>query len=75
MAAGIVKWFSNAKGYGFIQGNEVEEDIFAHYSSIEMDGYRSLRKGEPVEFEITQGPRGLHAANIRRAESEAPASS
>jgi len=62
---GKVKWFNNAKGYGFIIADGKGEDLFAHYSAIEMDGYRTLKAGQPVTFEIIQGPRGLHAIKIR----------
>jgi CspA family cold shock protein len=65
MASGTVKWFSNAKGYGFIMSEDVQEDIFAHFSAIEMEGYKTLKQGQPVEFDITQGPKGLTATNIR----------
>jgi cold shock protein len=65
MAAGKVKWFNNAKGYGFILPESGGEDLFAHYSSIQMDGYKTLRAGQDVEFDILQGPKGMHAVNIR----------
>lgn len=65
MATGVVKWFSNAKGYGFISPEEGGDDIFAHFSAINMDGYKTLREGQKVEFEITQGPKGKHALNIQ----------
>lgn len=65
MANGNVKWFSDSKGYGFIQQPE-GEDVYVHYSSINGDGFRTLAEGEPVEFEIVQGPRGLQAANVRK---------
>lgn len=68
MAMGTVKWFSNAKGYGFIAPEEGGEDVFAHFSAIEMDGYRSLREGQRVEFDVTQGPKGLQASKIRNTE-------
>ncbi|MGD8783892.1 MAG: cold shock domain-containing protein CspD [Thioalkalispiraceae bacterium] len=71
MAIGIVKWFSNSKGYGFISPEQGGDDIFAHFSSISMDGYKTLRKGQKVEFECTQGPKGLHATCITPSESEA----
>jgi len=67
MATGKVKWFNNAKGYGFILSDEGGDDLFAHYSSIQMDGYRTLKAGQPVEFDIQQGPKGFHAVNIRAA--------
>ncbi len=66
MPTGKVKWFNNAKGYGFIlpgeEGNG--EDLFVHYSSITMDGYKTLKAGQQVSYEIIQGPKGLHAINI-----------
>ncbi len=65
MASGTVKWFSNAKGYGFIEPDGGGEDIFAHFSAIEAEGYRTLKEGQKVEFEISQGPKGLHATKIR----------
>lgn len=67
MATGTVKWFNNQKGFGFICPEEGGEDIFAHFSSIEMEGYKSLKTGEAVDFEISNGPKGLHAMNIRSA--------
>ena len=71
MAAGTVKWFNNAKGYGFLVQESGGDDIFIHYSSIQMDGYRTLRAGQPVSFDIEEGPKGLHAMNIR-LEGEPP---
>lgn len=65
MASGTVKWFSNSKGYGFILPDDGNEEVFAHFSSIVMDGYKSLKQGQKVEFEINQGPKGLQASNIR----------
>ena len=62
--SGKVKWFNNAKGYGFIVEDGKSEDLFAHYSAIEMDGYKTLKAGQPVKFEIIQGPKGLHAVKI-----------
>ncbi|MGS2722176.1 cold shock domain-containing protein CspD [Porticoccus sp. GXU_MW_L64] len=68
MPVGTVKWFNNAKGYGFILPEEGEGDIFAHYSAIEMDGYKTLKAGQRVSFDVTEGSKGLHAANIRSAD-------
>lgn len=66
MTTGTVKWFSNVKGYGFANTDEnEEEDIFIHFSAIEMDGYRKLTSGQKIEFEINEGPKGLQAQNIR----------
>lgn len=65
MANGTVKWFNNAKGYGFILPDAGGEDLFVHYSSIQMDGYRSLGAGQAVAFDIQEGPKGLHAVNVR----------
>ena len=64
MATGTVKWFNNAKGYGFIRPDNGGDDIFAHYSTIEMEGYRSLKAGQEVTFETTDGPKGLLAQDI-----------
>ena len=64
MAIGKVKWFNNAKGFGFIVPDGGGEDIFAHYSTIQMDGYRTLKAGQEVNFEVENGPKGLHAENI-----------
>ena len=65
MAKGTVKWFNNAKGYGFILPDDGGEDLFAHFSAIHMDGYKTLRAGDPVEYDVIEGPKGLHADNIR----------
>jgi CspA family cold shock protein len=70
MLSGKVKWFNNAKGYGFIVADGRDEDLFAHYSVIQMDGYKTLKAGQPVNFDIVQGPKGLHAVNIRSAAVE-----
>lgn len=64
MAIGKVKWFNNAKGFGFIVPDGGGEDIFAHYSTIQMDGYRTLKAGQEVNFNVENGPKGLHAENI-----------
>ncbi|WP_426160773.1 cold shock domain-containing protein CspD [Pseudomonas sp. DWR1-3-2b2] len=61
---GKVKWFNNAKGYGFINEEGKSDDLFAHYSAIQMDGYKTLKAGQEVSFEIIQGPKGLHAVGI-----------
>ena len=65
MAVGKVKWFNNAKGFGFIREDGKEEDIFAHFSTITIDGYKTLKAGQEVEFELSEGPKGLHATNIK----------
>lgn len=65
MATGKVKWFNDAKGYGFIE-QEGGEDVFVHFSSIGGEGFKTLKEGEPVEFEVTQGPKGLQAKNVNR---------
>ncbi|RTE87170.1 MULTISPECIES: cold shock domain-containing protein CspD [Gammaproteobacteria] len=64
MATGKVKWFNNSKGFGFIESEDRSGDIFAHYSTIQMDGYRTLKAGQEVEFELQEGPKGLHAVQI-----------
>ncbi|HEY3176355.1 MAG TPA: cold-shock protein [Candidatus Polarisedimenticolia bacterium] len=64
MAVGKVKWFNNSKGYGFIE-QEGGNDVFVHFSAILGTGYKSLEEGQQVEFEITQGPKGPQAANVR----------
>jgi CspA family cold shock protein len=61
-----VKWFSNEKGYGFIEREE-GDDVFVHFSAINMDGYKTLTEGQKVEFEIVQGDKGLQAANVQAA--------
>ncbi|ATV20984.1 cold shock domain protein CspD [Pseudomonas avellanae] len=66
MLNGKVKWFNNAKGYGFIlEDGKPDVDLFAHFSAIQMDGYKTLKAGQPVSFDIIQGPKGLHAVNIQ----------
>ena len=64
MAQGTVKWFSNEKGYGFIE-REGGDDVFVHFSAIESEGYRSLTEGQRVEFEVVQGQKGLQASNVK----------
>ncbi|MCX5762644.1 MAG: cold-shock protein [Gemmatimonadetes bacterium] len=66
MLKGKVKWFNDAKGYGFIQ-QESGEDVFVHFSAIEMDGFKTLAEGQTVEFELTTRDKGLHASNVMRA--------
>ena len=65
MARGRVKWFNDAKGYGFIE-QEGGEDVFVHFSAISMDGFKTLTEGQEVEFEIRNGDKGLSAANVQR---------
>lgn len=67
---GIVKWFNNAKGFGFILPDNGGGDIFAHYSSIEMEGYKTLKAGQLVAFDTIPGPKGLHAANIQALDQQ-----
>jgi cold shock protein len=66
MSKGKVKWFNDAKGYGFIE-QEGGEDVFVHFSSINMDGFKTLAEGQPVEFEVKAGEKGLSAANVVKA--------
>ncbi|HEX5393545.1 MAG TPA: cold-shock protein [Rhodocyclaceae bacterium] len=68
MANGTVKWFNDAKGFGFITPADGGEDIFAHFSAIQGSGFKTLRENEKVTFDITTGPKGQQAANIRSAE-------
>jgi CspA family cold shock protein len=68
MCLGKVKWFNDAKGYGFIT-HEDGRDVFVHYSSIEGDGFRSLTQGQDVEYEAEEGPKGLHASAVRKLSS------
>ena len=71
METGTVKWFNNAKGFGFICPQNGGEDIFAHYSTIQMEGYRTLKAGQLVSFDVHEGPKGNHASFIIPVESEA----
>ncbi len=66
MATGTVKWFNNAKGFGFITSQEVPQDIFVHYSCIKSEGFRSLNEGDAVEFELVEGPKGPKADNVAK---------
>jgi CspA family cold shock protein len=65
MTIGIVKWFNDAKGFGFIEPQGGGEDVFAHFSAIQMEGFRTLQQGESVSYELVQGPKGRLAQNIR----------
>ena len=64
MAEGTVKWFSNEKGFGFIEHGDGEADVFVHFSAIDGEGYKSLTEGQRVSFEVVQGDKGLQAANV-----------
>lgn len=64
MANGIVKWFNNAKGYGFIAPQDGGDDVFVHFSAIKSDGYRTLNEGQNVSYEVEQGPKGLQATDV-----------
>ncbi len=66
MTTGSVKWFNNAKGYGFINIEGTDEDIFVHYSQIVEEGFKTLQADETVQFELHRGPKGLHAAHVER---------
>lgn len=66
MAKGVVKWFSNQKGYGFITPESSEKEVFVHYSAVQGDGYKTLAEGDQVEFEVTTGPKGEQATNVRK---------
>lgn len=66
-STGVVKWFNDAKGFGFITPDDGGEDLFAHFSSIQMNGFKTLKEGQKVSFEIIQGPKGKQALNITAA--------
>ena len=70
MSKGQVKWFNNAKGFGFILPDDGGDDLFAHYSAIGMEGYKTLKAGQHVSFDTIEGPKGLHAANIQAISDE-----
>ncbi|WP_249978836.1 cold-shock protein [Halomonas sp. Bachu 37] len=67
MATGTVKWFNDTKGYGFISPDDGGDDLFAHFSEIQAEGFKTLQDGQKVSFEVTQGKKGLQASNIRLA--------
>jgi CspA family cold shock protein len=71
MAQGTVKWFNDAKGFGFIEPEGGGEDVFAHFSAISMDGFRTLKQGARVSFELVEGPKGKLAQNIAPLEAQA----
>ncbi|MFO8044322.1 MAG: cold-shock protein [Halomonas sp.] len=68
MATGTVKWFNDTKGYGFISPDDGGDDLFAHFSEIQAEGFKTLQDGQKVSFEVTQGKKGLQASNIRPAD-------
>ena len=67
MALGTIKWFNDAKGFGFISPDEGGEELFAHFSAIQMAGFKTLKENQRVSFEVTQGPKGKQATNIQAA--------
>ncbi len=68
MAMGLVKWFNDAKGYGFIQQDGNDRDVFVHYTAIQGDGFKTLAEGQKVEFELIEGPKGPQASNVSKAQ-------
>jgi len=70
MATGTVKWFSASKGYGFISPEDGGTDVFAHFSAIEMDGFKTLKEGQRVEYDVQDGPKGPQASKIQLAATE-----
>lgn len=66
MATGMVKWFNDSKGYGFIQADGNERDVFVHYTAIQGDGFKTLTEGQRVEFELIDGPKGPQASNVTK---------
>ncbi|MBN20471.1 MAG: cold-shock protein [Bdellovibrionaceae bacterium] len=68
MTSGFVKWFNDRKGYGFIQSQETDGDIFVHYSAIQGDGFKTLAEGQNVDFELTDGPKGPQALNVNKVQ-------
>ncbi|AXY41956.1 cold-shock protein [Halomonas sp. JS92-SW72] len=65
MTTGTVKWFNDSKGFGFISPSDGSDDVFAHFSEIQSDGFKSLQEGQSVSFDVTQGKKGLQASNIK----------
>ncbi len=74
MAVGTVKWFNDAKGFGFIEPEGGGADVFAHFSAVQMDGFRTLKQGGRVSYDLVQGPKGDQAQNIRALDAPAPRS-
>ncbi len=72
MPTGLVKWFNNAKGYGFVLVDNSEEDLFAHFSNINMDGYKTLKAGQEISFDVLDRTKGKHATNIQLSERPRP---
>ena len=70
MSSGTVKWFNNAKGFGFIAPEEGGEDVFVHFSAIKADGYKTLREGQAVSFDVERGPKGLQASNVTPSQTQ-----
>jgi CspA family cold shock protein len=68
MATGTVKWFNDAKGFGFIEPDQGGGDVFAHFSAIQMDGFRTLKQGSKVQYELVAGPKGMLAQNIQQVD-------
>jgi CspA family cold shock protein len=67
MATGTVKWFNDAKGYGFITPEDGSKDVFVHHQAIQAEGFRSLQEGDRVQYDVTEGPKGPQAANVKKA--------
>lgn len=66
MARGTTKWFNDSKGFGFIAPDDGGEDVFVHFSAIQSEGFKSLKEGDKVEFDVTEGPKGKQASNVRK---------